>query len=342
MGVVLAALIPGVAVQTLIFGQGTLIHICVAMLTGAVVEIAVSYPRAGRAKTSEPSFQSNPGQSNPGRSDPGQFKPGQSNLDGVLDGSAALTAVLIAIAIPAAAPWWVSVVATTFGLVVAKHLYGGLGHNLFNPAMAGYAFVLICFPLEMTRWYSDPIWPALSSPGAVHPFALTFTVDGVTGATPLDAYRANRVRSAASVAFDYVPGMAIYALAGAYALGGCALVSRRIIHWRMPVALLGTVVVCASLFHWESPQALALVAFHLLTGSAVIAAFFVVTDPVTAPMAPGAQWCFAITVGVATFAIRAWGGYADGVAFATLFANMLTPALDRWTPVGAGKTPPNV
>jgi electron transport complex protein RnfD len=296
MSATLLALCPGVLAQVLIFGADTLVHLAIAALVATAVEALASVMRGDRAIT------------------------------GLQDGSAAITAVLVAVAIPAGAPWWVTAVATGAGLMLAKHLYGGLGHNLFNPAMAGYAIALVSFPEEMTRWYGYPILGE-----EVREWLLG--AHASTGATPLDHYQAE-IRRPAGPDGDFPSApfgpIGLFLVAGAYALGGVGLVLLRVIHWRMPAAFVAGLGVAAVLSYAISAGVSAGPWFHLLNGATAVVAFFVVTDPVTAPVCPTAQWCFAGIVGVLTVVIRVWGEYAEGAAFAVLAGNMLAPALDRW------------
>ena len=227
-----------------------------------------------------------------------------------------VTALLIALAMPPTAPLWVPVVAVAIGVVLAKELYGGLGRNVFNPAMAGYAAVLAAYP------------QALAS------------VDATSGATALDALRFRGALTIDEVsggaAFGVVGGAGFEWVNGAALVGGLYLLGCRVVHWRIPTAVLAGVGLPAAVFYdGGSSASLGSPWFHWFAGATMLAAFFIATDPVTAPRAPSGQWIFGLGVGALVFAIRAFGSHPDGIAFAVLVGNLLTPVLDRWRGGGA-------
>jgi electron transport complex protein RnfD len=300
MWLVCAALFPGIMVQATVLGWGTLSNVVVCVSSAIVFEAAVLWP------------------SRPSR-----------RLE-ALDGSAALTGLLVAIALPGACAWWVGSAAVAFGLLIAKHAYGGMGQNPFNPAMAGIAFALVSFPAQMAMWSWVAFEPSSALGGFLGGLAASdlYLPDAYTGATDLDAYRAARV--VADTLGTAEPSAASALLAGAYGLGGCALLWRGVIHWRLPAVMLATVAVCSLAAHVLEPSRFASPLFHLASGAVVVAAFFVVTDPITAPMSVSGQVFVGAVVGVVVFVIRSWGAYPDGVAFAILIGNMLTPTVDRW------------
>ena len=277
---VLLALAPAVAAAAWVFGPRVLAHCAVALAVGAVLEAACQRLR-GKA--------------------PRPFA----------DRSTAVTCVLIAIGVPAPAPLWIGAVAVGVAIVLAKELYGGLGRNVFNPAMAGYAAVLIAYPQEMA------------------------SVDAVTGATALDALK---FRGAITVeeafqgaAFGLVGGAGYELVNGAALCGGLALVAFGIVHWRIPAAVLLGVGLPAIAWHdGGSSASLGSPLFHWFAGATMLAAFFIATDPVTAPRAAGHQWLFGLGVGALLFAMRGAASQPDGVAFAVLLGNLATPILDRW------------
>ncbi|MEM1229505.1 MAG: RnfABCDGE type electron transport complex subunit D [Pseudomonadota bacterium] len=242
------------------------------------------------------------------------------------DGSSALTGALIALCLPPETPLPVLAFACLVGLGLGKFAYGGLGNNLFNPAMVGYAAVLISFPEQIAQW---PV-----AAGEV----LTAT-DALTGATPLDAFSH---RGALTVAeFRDTAAHGQFAGAGwehinlAFLGGGAALLALRIAHWRVPVAVLLALALCATLTDdGGSSASTGTALFHLFTGATCLTAFFIATDPVTQPSDPRGQWLFGALIGVLIFAIRSYGTWADGAAFAVLLANGATPLLqaqgERW------------
>ena len=236
----------------------------------------------------------------------------------VSDASALVTALILAAALPPGAIGPVAL-ATGTALALGKHAYGGLGNNVFNPAMVGYAVVLISLPVSTANW----------------PVAASVTTDALTGATVLTAFK---YRGAATVdgiwteaaGFGSFAGVGYEWAALAFGLGGAFLIYRRVAAWR-PVAGMLTALVLAALAGYDNGSSASLgpPLYHLFAGGALLAAGFVITDPVTHPASHRAQWLFGLTVGFLVYAIRAWGNYPDGIAFAILLANALTPYLDR-------------
>jgi electron transport complex protein RnfD len=260
------------------------------------------------------------------------------------DGSATVTAILLAMAIPPLSPWWLTTVGVLFAIIFAKQLYGGLGYNPFNPAMVGYVLLLLSFPLEMTTWL-----PAISL--AEHPvglfdaFQLIFygasssglTADVVSGATPLDAMKTQIGQSfdpkliLSQPLFGLVGGVAWEWINIWFAVGGLYLIYKQVISWHVPVAMLGSLFVLSGISFLISPDAAASPLFHLLSGGTMIGAFFIATDPVSGSTTLKGRLVFGAGVGLLVYIIRAWGGYPDGVAFAVLLMNMAVPLIDYYT-----------
>jgi len=260
------------------------------------------------------------------------------------DGSAIVTAVLLAIALPPLAPWWLTTIGVLFAIIFAKHLYGGLGYNPFNPAMVAYVLLLISFPLEMTTWL--PV-SALSE----HPldlasvFNIIFSgqlpsglgIDTISGATPLDAMKTQ-------IGLLQIPSQIIhqplFGLFGGkgwewiniwFAIGGIFLIFRRVIGWHIPVAMLAGLAAISFITWLIAPETTGSPIFHLLSGGTMIGAFFIATDPVTAATTIKGRLIFGAGVGLLTYIIRVWGGYPDGIAFAVILMNMLVPLIDYYT-----------
>jgi electron transport complex protein RnfD len=308
MGRVLLALVPAIAVQAWLWGPGIFLQLTLAT-TAALATEAFMLKARGVA--------------------PAPF---------LGDLSAVTTAWLLALALPAIVPWWATVTGTVFAIAVAKHLYGGLGSNLFNPAMVGYAVLIVSFPAQMTRF--TPIGAGLGFPEAA---ALIFTgglpggIDAVSAATPLDWVKtqlANQRTLGEIFAAPEASATALSAplwLALAYLAGGAFLLQQRIIGWHVPAAFLVTLAAVAALFHGFDADRYAGAAFHLTHGAALIGAFFILTDPVSGPITPRGKLIFAAGAALLTWVIRTWGGYPDGVAFATLIMNMGVPLLDAYT-----------
>ena len=260
------------------------------------------------------------------------------------DGSALLTALLLAIAMPPLAPWWLITVGVAFAIIIGKQLYGGLGYNPFNPAMIGYVVLLISFPLEMTSWLApgELREGSLSFAGAasyVFSGALPGTtgLDSLTMATPLDTMKTQLGLEltlgeiTASSVFGKFGGTGWEVVNGLILLGGLYMLFRRIITWHVPVAMLGTLFAAAGLFHLINPDHYAGPLFHLFSGGAMLGAFFIATDPVSGATSNKGRLWFGAGVGILTYIIRTWGGYPDGIAFSVLLMNMAAPTIDYYT-----------
>ncbi len=302
---VLLALVPGIAVNAWWFGPGVLAQILVASASALAAEACVCLARR------------------------------RPPLATLADCSALLCAWLLALCVPPLAPWWVVATGSAFAIVVAKQLFGGLGANVFNPAMAGYAALLVSFPLHMTQW------PQPGAAGLAEVWSAVLLAapppDTLTGATALDTVRTRLglgeglAQVYAAPAFGRAAGAGWEWVALAYLGGGLWLLGRGAIRWHIPVAMLLALAACAALFHLLDPQRYASPLFHLAAGASVLGAFFIATDPVTAAASPTGRLVFAAGVGALTYVIRTWGGYPDGVAFAVLLMNSAAPAIDHFT-----------
>ncbi len=252
------------------------------------------------------------------------------------DCSALLTAWLFALTLPALLPWWAVAIGIIFSIVVAKHLYGGLGYNPFNPAMAGYVFLLISFPREMTSWIA-PRSLAQTSPTFTDIANSVFSstaIDAFTMATPLGEIKTQLSSIGFIPDFADLPLIGLFGGTGwewinlAWLLGGVWLIYRKVITWHIPLAMIGSLVVISSAFYILDNSSYLSPLFHCANGAVVFAAFFIATDPVTAPVSQGGKILFAVIIGVLVYIIRSWGGYPDGVAFAVLLMNMAVPSID--------------
>ncbi len=311
---VILALIPGVLAYTWFFGPGILIQILLATLFALLFE-AIMLRWRGRP-----------------------LKPF------INDYSAVVTAVLFALCIPPLAPWWISCIAMIFAIGFAKHLYGGLGQNVFNPAMVGYVVVLISFPQVMTAWL-PPVGISETSLSLSDTLITIFTGqmplaggwDAVTQSTPLDTLKtgleSGRMVSEirlSSIFGDY-GGLGWEWIANWFALGGFYLLYKRVISWQVPVAVIGTVILLSLPVWLADPDSNPMPLEHLFSGAIVLAAFFIATDPVSGCVSNRGRLIFGAGVGIITLVIRRWGGYPDGVAFAVLLMNMAAPLIDRYT-----------
>jgi electron transport complex protein RnfD len=303
---VLYALVPGIAVMTALFGGGVLLNILIACVFAALSEALMLILR---------------------RRPLGIF---------LGDYSAMVTALLLALALPPLLPWWLTALGVSFAIVFGKHLYGGLGYNPFNPAMVGYVVLLVSFPQQMTLW-PTPL------PYAAEPLGLLGSVtaifsgelpagrgwDAISTATPLDALKTGLSQALTVDEIKTSGGWGWINLT--FLLGGLWLIYKRVIGWQIPLGMLGGLGVLALLFWAVDPDLHASPLFHLFSGAAMLGAFFIATDPVSAATTPRGRLYYGLGIGVIVYVIRSFGGYPDGVAFGVLLMNMAAPLIDHYT-----------
>ncbi len=241
----------------------------------------------------------------------------------VLDGSAALTGLLLGMTLPPSSPWWMVLVGSLVAIVLGKQIYGGLGHNLFNPALVGRVVLLISWPVQMTTW--------------VKPTPLfTGAVDAVTAASPLGILKVEGVAKLANLnLLDSLLGNVAGSIGEisvlALLVGAIFLFWKGYITWHIPLSFIGTVGVVSSVFWLVNPLQYACPSFHLVNGGLMLGAFFMATDYVTAPVTRKGRIVFGIGCGLLTILIRIFGVYPEGVAFAILLMNVFSPLIDRYT-----------
>jgi electron transport complex protein RnfD len=321
MRTVIYACIPGIMAQYYFFGAGNLIHVFIACVVALACEALVLSLRE---------------------------KPVRRQL---MDFSALLTAVLLGLSLPPLAPWWMTVMGTSFAIIVVKQLYGGLGSNPFNPAMAGYVLLLVSFPLQMTMWLPPEslqqmdlsfydslsvIFTGFSGEGySVN--QLRMDADGITMATPLDTLKTDLSRgfttaeSTVKSLFGNYGGLGWEYINLGFLLGGLYLMKVKAIKWQIPVATLLSLFVFASIDMLINPDHSAGPLLHLFSGATMMAAFFIATDPVSASTTDKGRLYFGFIIGSLVYIIRTWGGYPDAFAFAVLLANMGVPLIDQLT-----------
>jgi electron transport complex protein RnfD len=247
------------------------------------------------------------------------------------DCSALVTATLLVLALPPGTPWYVIAIAVVAALGLGKHLYGGLGNNPFNPAIVGYAVVLLSFPAALSEWPSA--WSGQSA-GA----------DALTGATALTTFKYREGLTVADVwqarfGFGTLGGAPAEWLNAAFLAGGLALARLRLLAWRVPVALLATLGGLALLgYDQGSSSSLGSPLYHWFSGGTMLAAWFFATDPVTHPASPRGQVLFGCLIGAIAYAIRGFGSFPDGIAFGILLANGCAAWLDRPRPPRSAPT----
>ncbi|HEY6896388.1 MAG TPA: RnfABCDGE type electron transport complex subunit D [Rhodocyclaceae bacterium] len=305
---VLLALLPGIAAYVWFFGAAILVQLAIASATALAGEALFLRLR------------------------------GKPVALFVTDGSALVTAWLIALTFPPIVPWWLTVIATLFAIVLIKHLYGGLGQNPFNPAMTAFCLMIVAYPQLMSQW------PQAGFTDFSAQLSLIFGqrhLDAIVMATPLDELRtalhtADAKATVASVfgshaTFGNIGGKGWEWIAFGYLLGGLYLLQQRLITWHMPAAFLAALGLLAFGFHAWRPDEFAGLPFHLLTGGAMLGAFFIVTDPVSGATTPRGKLIFAAGIGLLTWVIRTFGAYPDGIAFATMLMNICVPLIDMYT-----------
>ncbi|WP_240693239.1 RnfABCDGE type electron transport complex subunit D [Thiomicrorhabdus indica] len=265
----------------------------------------------------------------------------------ITDLSGMITVTGLVFCIPPTAPWWVIVSGSAFALIFGKHLYGGLGYNPFNPAMLGYAFLLISFPIPMTQWImsADISGHYLGFMEAIQ-LIITGTYaaasyDMLTGATPLDGVRlaisqgittTDVLQTLPTQTHTLWLGLNAWAWINlSFLIGGIYLLWKRTIRWQFPIGFLGSLALMAWIFHSINPDIYPPVEFVLLSGGVMLAAFFIITDPVSASTTPNGRLIYAIGIGILVYVIRAWGAFPDGIAFAILLLNMAVPLIDQYT-----------
>ncbi len=311
---VLLGLVPVVLVQVAVFGPGTLLQMAVAGPTALLCEAIVLKAR------------------------------GRDVAPFLRDASVLVTAALLALAVPPLLPWWLTALGTAVAVLLGKHVYGGIGQNPFNPAMVGYAVLLVSFPLEMTRWpvpigtngveWTELAWLAWQA--VVHgPTAAAW--DAYTGATALDSLRLGLTQRFTMNEIFAGPAFGSLGSSGwqwvnvAALAGGLYLMARGIVRWHIPVAVLAGVAVPAWIMHVVDPGAHAPALFQLFSGATMLGAFFIATDPVSAATSDRGRLVYGAGIGAITWTIRAYGGYPDGLAFAVLLMNLAAPLIDRYT-----------
>ena len=262
------------------------------------------------------------------------FAPAASRGESLRDATGLLTGLLLGLTLPPGLPMWMAFLGGFVAISLGKVIWGGLGHNLFNPALLGRAFLLATFPIAMTTWV-----PAVGDGGFTSVYASTLAlpfmqsgVDGVTAATPLGMLKFEQeVTPLAQLMFGKTGGSLGETSGLLLILGGIYLWLRRDLDWRIPVSILLTVILfsaCLSLIDAERfPAPL----FSVFSGGLLLGAIYMATDPVTSPLTPRGAWIFGIGVGVLVMLIRVFGGLPEGVMYAILLMNAATPLIDRYT-----------
>ncbi len=295
---VLVALIPALAVSTMVYGLDVLKVMAIAVISCILVEYLIQ-----------------------------KFLLGGKNT--LWNLSAVVTGVLLAFNLPSNIPWWIIVIGAVVAIGVGKMTFGGLGHNPFNPALVGRVFLLIAYPVQMTS-FPQP--------------TMTGYVDALSGATPLAAVKAAADKADGAISLANVdllnmfsgamPGSMGEIAAMALLVGGIFLLWRKVITWHIPVSILATMAVFAFVVALaqggDKTLLYELPAFHLVAGGAMLGAIFMATDYVTSPMTGKGMIIYGIGIGAITMIIRLWGAYPEGMSFAILLMNSVTPLIDKY------------
>ena len=282
MWIVIAALLPAVGFSVYNFGFHSLVTIVVSVIAAMITEEIINVVR-GRKMT-------------------------------INNGSAVLTGLLLAMTLPPSLPLSMVVIGSVFAIFIGKQIFGGLGNNIFNPALIGRAFLQAAFPIPMTTWTSPR------------------TIDAITSATPLGSFKFEKTLTPYYDLFMGTVGGCIGETSAlAILIGGLFIIVIRIADWRIPVSYLGTVVIFSGILWLVNPIKYPDPVFHLFAGGLMLGAFFMATDMVTSPITPKGKWIFGIGAGIVLILIRQFGGLPEGVMYSILFMNCVTPLINRFT-----------
>jgi electron transport complex protein RnfD len=249
------------------------------------------------------------------------------------DGSAAITGLLLGLTLPAGVPLWMAAVGSVFAMGLGKLVFGGLGQNVFNPALLGRAFMQAAFPEDMTTWpAATSSWAQLRGDNFATPLLAGDDVMSVTGATPLGQMKFDGIPTDMLETFIGATGGSLGETAAiAILIGGGYLALKKYLNWRIPISIFLTVAVLSQLFHWINPERYPDAAFMLLSGGLMLGAVYMATDMVTSPTTNRGCWIFGFGIGALVVLIRLWGGLPEGVMYAILLMNAMVPFINRAT-----------
>jgi len=304
---VILGLIPGIAVMVWLFGISVLLQISLAIITAVFFESLILFLRKRKIFCHS------------------------------LDGSAILTAILLAISIPSMAPWWLIIIGTFFAIVFGKQLYGGLGNNIFNPAMVGFVVLMVSFPKEMTIWPAIDFYQNLSFSDQWGMIFNGISIDDISEATPLNHLHTNTAQGfnvlqsfpAESLGWLGIKSWEYINLA--FLLGGLFLLLRGLITLVIPMSIIISLALSSFIANLVNPEIYPLFNIQLFTGATMLAAFFIATDPVSASITFRGKIIYGVGIGVLVFLIRSFGSFHDSFAFAILLMNMCVPLIDNYT-----------
>lgn len=256
----------------------------------------------------------------------------------ITDGSAVITGLLLAFNVPSNLPWWIIVIGALVAIGIGKMAFGGLGKNIFNPAIVARIFLLISFPVQMTTWPKVSILDFSGVDAVTGPTPLAIVKEGLKNGESLNQIMSNNdFPSNLDMFLGNMGGSLGETSAIALIIGGIILLSRRIISWHIPVSILGTIVIFTEFIHHFFPESCispemhtAFPMFHLLSGGVLLGAIFMATDMVTSPMTKKGMLLYGVCIGIITVLIKVWGAYPEGMSFAILIMNGFTPLINKW------------
>jgi len=259
-------------------------------------------------------------------------KPGQRSKS-LRDGSGLITGILLALTLPPGFPLWMTFVGGVVAIAMGKAMWGGLGNNVFNPALLGRAFLQAAFPTAITTWSPpDGRYFGLRGTNAAMPFFQSKNIDAITTATPLSHMKFDHVMTPLK---DLLLGNTAGSLGETCGIiliiAGIYLLARRIINWRIVVSIVLSVSIFSGIFYFINPEIYPSPLFMLLSGGMLLGTVYMATDLVTSPITPTGCWIYGAGIGILVVTIRIWGGLPEGVMYSILLMNAATPLLNRFT-----------
>ncbi|MFW6290442.1 MAG: RnfABCDGE type electron transport complex subunit D [Mariniphaga sp.] len=244
----------------------------------------------------------------------------------ITDGSAMITGILLAFNVPANLPWWIIIIGALAAVGIGKLSFGGLGSNIFNPALVGRVFLLISFPVQMTSW---PVVREQEVDGVTTATPLGIIKEGLSSGTPVSEI-SQQLPSSTDMLLGHMSGSLGEISALLLILGGIYMWYKKVITWQIPVSIIATVAAIAGLFWLIDPQNYVNPLYHVLTGGLMLGAIYMATDMVTSPMTPKGQLIYGAGIGIITISIRLFGAYPEGISFAILIMNAFTPIINNY------------
>ena len=244
----------------------------------------------------------------------------------ITDGSALITGILLAFNVPSNIPWWIVVIGSLAAIGIGKLSFGGLGNNIFNPALVGRVFMLISFPVQMTSW---PVNSRSGIDAVTSATPLGIIKEGILNGTPISEI-SQKLPAAMDMLFGNIGGSLGEISALLLIVGGLYMLFTKVITWHIPVSIIGTVALIAGIFWIVNPNEYINPVYHVLSGGLMLGAIFMATDMVSSPMNPKGQLIYGIGIGIITISIRLWGAYPEGISFAILIMNAVTPLINTY------------